>query len=74
MYYFLEIENVTRKVHIVLLNEEKQKMNQRSLFGGIVKHDTKFYCIYKNTDGDFQSVAEQFRYHIPKGGNYFPSI
>ena len=68
MYYFLEIVNVTRKVYIVLLNEEKQKMKQRSLFGGIVKHNTKFYCIYKNTDGDFQSVAEQFRYHIPKGG------
>ena len=62
MYYFLEIVNVTRKVYIVLLNEEKQKMKQRSLFGGIVKHNTKFYCIYKNPDGDFESVAQWFRY------------
>ena len=60
MYYFLEIVNVTRMVYIVLVNEEKQEMKQRSVFGGIVKHNTKFYCIYKNTDGDFQSVAEQF--------------
>ena len=68
MYYLFKMVNVTRKVYVVLVNEEKQKMKQRSLFGGIVKHNTKFYCIYKNTDGDFQSVAEQFLYHIPKGG------
>ena len=42
-------------------------MKQRSL-GGFVKHNTKFYCIYKNLNGDFESVAERFRYHIPKGG------
>ena len=60
--------NVTRKVYIVLVNEEKQKMKQRSLFGGIVKHNTKFYCIYKNPDGDLESVVDPFRYHIPKRG------
>ena len=48
MYYLFEIVNVTRKVYAVLVNEEKQKMKQRSFFGGIVKHNTKFYCIYKN--------------------------
>ena len=68
MYYLFKMVNVTRKVYVVLVNEEKQKMKQRSLFGGIVKHNTKFYCIYKNPDGDFESVAELFRYHIPKGG------
>ena len=52
----------------MVVNEEKQKMKQRSLFGGIVKYNTKFYYIYKNPDGDFESVAERFRYHIPKGG------
>ena len=67
-YYFFEIVIVTRKVYVLVVNEEKQKMKQRSLFGGIVKHNTKFYCIYKNPDGDFESVAELFRYHIPKGG------
>ena len=32
-------------------------MKQRSLFGGIVKDNTKSYCIYKNPDRDFESVA-----------------
>ena len=68
MYYLFDIENVTGKVYVVVVNEEKQKMKQRSLFGGIVKYNTKFYYIYKNPDGDFESVAERFRYHIPKGG------
>ena len=68
MYYLFKMVNVTRKVYIVLVNEEKQKMKQQSLFGGIVNHNTKFYCIYKNHDGDFESVVERFRYHIPKGG------
>ena len=68
MYYLFDIVNVTRKVYVVIVNEEKQKMKQRPLFGGIVKHNTKFYCIYKNPDRDFESVVEQFRYHIPKGG------
>ena len=35
----------------------KKKMKQRSLFGGIVKDNTKSYCIYKNPDRDFESVA-----------------
>ena len=52
--------NVTRKVYVVVVNEEKQKMKQRSLFGGIVKDNTKFHCIYKNPDGDFESVLERF--------------
>ena len=60
MYYLFKMVNVTRKVYIALVNEEKQKMKQRSLFGGIVKHNTKFYCIYKNPDGDFESAAERF--------------
>ena len=68
MYYLFKIMNVTKKVYVVLVNEEKQKMKQWSLFGGIVNHNTKFYCIYKNPDGDFKSVAEWFQYHIPKGG------
>ena len=68
MYYLFDIVNVTRKVYVVIVNEEKQKMKQRPLFAGIVKHNTKFYCIYKNPDRDFESVVEQFRYHIPKGG------
>ena len=68
MYYLFDIENVTGKVYVVVVNEEKQKMKQRSLFGGIVNHNAKFYCIYKNHDGDFESVVERFRYHIPKGG------
>ena len=68
MYYLFKMVNVTRKVYIALVNEEKQKMKQRSLFGGIVKHNTKFYCIYKNPDGDFESVVDPFQYHIPKGG------
>ena len=68
MYYLFDIVNVTRKLYVVIVNEEKQKMKQRPLFGGIVKHNTKFYCIYKNPDRDFESVVEQFRYHIPKGG------
>ena len=70
MYYLFEIVNMTRKVYAVVVNEEKQKMKQRPLFGGIVKHDTKFYCIYKNPDGDFESVAERFQYHIRKGGTF----
>ena len=43
MYYFFKIVNVARKVYVVLVNKEKQKMKQRSLFGGIAKHNTKFY-------------------------------
>ena len=35
----------------------KKKMKQRSLFGGIVKDNTQSYCIYKNPDRDFESVA-----------------
>ena len=38
----------------------KKKMKQRSLFGGIVKDNTKSYCIYKNPDRDFESVAVFF--------------
>ena len=68
MYYLFDIVNVTRKVYVVIVNEEKQKMKQWSLFGGIVEHNTKFYCIYKNPDGDFESIVEGFQYHIPKGG------
>ena len=64
----LDIVNVTRKVYVVVVNEEKQKMKQRSFFGGILKHNTKFYCISKNPDGDFEPVVEQFQYHILKGG------
>ena len=70
MYCLFDIVNVTRKVYLVVVNEEKQKMKQRSHFGGIIKHNTKFYCTYKNSDGDFESVVEGFRYHIPKGGTY----
>ena len=70
MYYLFDIVNVTRKLYLVVVNEEKQKMKQRSHFGGIVKHITKFYCTYKNSDGNFESVVERFRYHIPKGGTY----
>ena len=44
----------------MVLNEEKQKMKQWSLFGGIVKDNTKSYCIYKNPDRDFESVAVLF--------------
>ena len=44
----------------MVLNEEKQKMKQRSLFGGIIKDNTKSYCIYKNPDRDFESVAVLF--------------
>ena len=51
----------------MVVNEEKQKMKQQSLFGGIVKHNTKFYHIYKNPDGGFEFVVERFQYHIPKG-------
>ena len=68
MYFLFKIMNVTKKVYVVFVNEEKQKMKQRSLFGSIVKHNTKFYCIYKNPDGDFKFVAEWFQYHILKGG------
>ena len=57
MYFLFKIMNVTKKVYVVFVNEEKQKMKQRSLFGSIVKHNTKFYCIYKNPDGDFEYVA-----------------
>ena len=35
-------------------------MKQWSLFGGIVKDNTKSYCIYKNPDRDFESVAVLF--------------
>ena len=35
-------------------------MKQRSLFGGIVKDNTKSYCIYKNPNRDFKSVAVWF--------------
>ena len=52
--------NVTRKVCVVVVNEGKQNMKLRSLFSGIVKGNTKFYCIYKNPDGDFESVVEWF--------------
>ena len=45
---------------LMVLNEEKQKMKQRSLFGGIIKDNTKSYCIYKNPDRDFESVAVLF--------------
>ena len=62
MYYLFEIVNVTRKLYVVVVNEEKQKMKQQSLFGGNVKHNTKFYYIYKNPDGDFESAAEWFQY------------
>ena len=68
IYYLFDIVNVTRKEYVMVVNEEKQKMKQQSLFGGIVKHNTKFYCICKYPDGDFEPVVEQFRYHIPKGG------
>ena len=44
----------------MVLNEEKRKMKQRSLFGGIVKNNTKSYCIYKNPDTDFESVVVLF--------------
>ena len=37
-----------------------KKMKQRPLFGGIVKDCTKLYCVYKNPDGDFESVVERF--------------
>ena len=52
--------NVTRKVYVEVVNEEKQEIKQRSLFGGIVKDNNKFYCIYKNPDGDFKSAVKQF--------------
>ena len=52
--------NVSRKVYVLVVNGEKQKMKQQSLFGGIVKDNTKFYCIYKNPDGDFEYVVEWF--------------
>ena len=55
------IVTVTRKVYVVVVNEEKQKIMQRSLLGSIVKDNTKFYCIYKNPDWDFESVVERFR-------------
>ena len=35
-------------------------MKQRSYFGGIVKDNTKSYCIYKNPNRDFKSVAVWF--------------
>ena len=35
-------------------------MKQPSLFGGIVKDNTKAYCIYKNHGRDFESVAVLF--------------
>ena len=56
------IKNVTRKMYVMLmvLNEEKQKLKKRSLFGGTVKDNTKSYCIYKNSDRDFESVAVLF--------------
>ena len=54
--------NVSRKVYVLVVNGEKQKMKQQSLFGGIVKDNTKFYCIYKNPDGDFEYVVEWFAY------------
>ena len=49
-----------RKVYVVVVNEEKQKMKQPSIFGGIVKDNTKFYCSYKSPNGAFESVAERF--------------
>ena len=35
-------------------------MKQQSLFGGIVKDNTKSYCIYENPNRDFKSVAVLF--------------
>ena len=35
-------------------------MKQQSLFRGIVNDNTKAYCIYKNPDRDFESVAVLF--------------
>ena len=54
--------NVTRKVFkiLIVLNEEKQKMKQRSRVGVIVKDNAKSYFIYKNLDRDFESVAVLF--------------
>ena len=52
--------NVKRKMYVVVVNEEKQKMKQPSIFGGIVKDNTKFYCSYKSPNGAFESVAERF--------------
>ena len=45
-------------------NEEKQKMKQWSLFGGIVIKliDTKFYCIYKNPDWEFEYLFDIITY------------
>ena len=37
-----------------------KKMKQRTLFGGVAKDCTKLYCVYKNPDGDFESVVERF--------------
>ena len=45
---------------LMVVNEGKQKMRQRSLFGGTVKYNAKSYCIYKNPDRDFESVAVLF--------------
>ena len=45
---------------LIVLNEEKQKMKQRSRFGVIVKDNAKSYFIYKNLDRDFESVAVLF--------------
>ena len=36
MYYLFDIKNVTGKVYVVVVNEEKQKMKQRSLFGVVL--------------------------------------
>ena len=45
---------------LIVLNEEKQKMKQRSRFGVIVKDNAKSYFIYENLDRDFESVAVLF--------------
>ena len=42
---------------LMVVNEGKQKMRQRSLFGGTVKYNAKSYCIYKNPDRDFESAV-----------------
>ena len=40
--------------------KKNKKMKERSLFGGIVKDNNKFYCIYKTPNEDFESVVEWF--------------
>ena len=50
---------MTRKVYVVVVNEEK-KNETAIFFGGIVKDNTKFYCVYKIIDGDFESAVKRF--------------